>query len=829
MIKTSEFLAVFRQPDEALHLRCFKPRHAVETAENKPLMVDTSLAELTSNRELQRTLIMANKTLGIYFCPNVGGSTDESITSFTSWFVEDDSLTIAEQHERLDTAPIQPCARTETRKSVHAYWLVQGDCSTEEWTNIQLRLISFFGSDPKVKNPSRVLRLPNFDHLFVNGNGVERKKVVVTHFEPQRRYTVSEMCGAFPAPAPKNVSQGQQWPATGTFEYHEQRNVALGHRIMSRGKRNKKANWDAQCLAHNGTGGKGLVYFPTSGAVKCNAEPPCDYFSILRAEGLPDGHLPSREKSIAMPASHRENDFEGQPPRDFEPQTDEKEIQRLAALSPLEYERERLTAAKTLKCRPSTLDKMVCALRPKTEGLQGRELNLPEIEPWPDRVNGAEVLNEVSAAFARYVALPPGAADVLAVWAAHAHAVDAFDVSPRLNFSSPEKGCGKTTARDVTGLFVPRALATENLSVAVLFRIVESHKPTILADEYDAWLSDNEELRGLFNAGHRRGGQALRCEGEGNEVRAFGVFTPAILCGIGALPGTLHDRSIEIRLNRAKPGEVRKRFDSRHTEREQALCRKLARWCADSREQIAACDPALPEGAYNRVADNWRPLFAVAQVAGGDWPQRVRASFAELSKAEADEQGLGIMLLADIKEIFTDADAERMFSQTLVEKLVALTDRPWVEARRDKPVTENWLARRLRPFGVVPKSIRIDEKNKKGYELYRLEDAFCRYLPPQGVSNRHTVTTRINIDENEKHNRHNENACDGLKTHETPINIGLCQRDGCEGGVGRITREIYVEPTREEWKTAAASDPEAWDRLVTASERHAIEYEEILG
>src|SRR5207247_4658957 len=126
---------------------------------------------------------------------------------------------------------------------------------------------------------------------------------------------------------------------------------------------------------------------------------------------------------------------------------------------------------------------------------------------------------------------------------------------------SEHKGCGKTTCRDVVGLFVPRPLLTENLSVAVLFRLVEAHAPTILADECDAWLRDNEELRGLLNAGHRRGAVAYRCEGDSNEVRGFSVFSPAVLSGIGALPGTLHDRSIVVHLERAKLGEARERFD----------------------------------------------------------------------------------------------------------------------------------------------------------------------------------------------------------------------------------------------------------------------------
>jgi hypothetical protein len=193
-----------------------------------------------------------------------------------------------------------------------------------------------------------------------------------------------------------------------------------------------------------------------------------------------------------------------------------------------------------------------------------------------------------------------------------------------LNISSPERGCGKTTLRDLISLFVPRRLLTENLSTAVLFRVVDEHAPVILADEYDAWLKDNEELRGLLNAGHRRGGVVLRCVGDNHEVRAFKAYTPVVLCGIGALPGTLADRSITVRMERAKPGELSARFDPRHTETEQQLYRKLARWCADNRERLQRSDPVLPDGVFNRLADNWRPLFAIAEISGADWPKRSR-------------------------------------------------------------------------------------------------------------------------------------------------------------------------------------------------------------
>lgn len=365
---------------------------------------------------------------------------------------------------------------------------------------------------------------------------------------------------------------------------------------------------------------------------------------------------------------------------------------------------------------------------------QGRAVSLPDVDLWPEAVNGADVLSQIAATFSRYVALPAGAANALALWVAHAHAFKAFLHSPRLNISSPEKGCGKTTLRDVVGVLVPRPLLTENLSVAVLFRLVDAHEPTILADEYDAWIQDNEELRGLLNSGHRRGGQAYRCVGDNNEVRGFQVFSPAALCGIGALPGTLHDRSIVVRLERAKQGEIQQSFDSRRTAAEQELCRKLARWSADNMARLEACEPVLPANAFNRLADNWRPLFAVAEIVGGDWPQRAADAFAKVTyQDDADAQGIGTMLLADIRQVLSDGACERIFSKALVERLCSMSDRPWSEAHRGKPINETWLAKRLSGFSITSQTLRIKEDRAKGYTAADFKEAFARYLPDGAV------------------------------------------------------------------------------------------------
>jgi hypothetical protein len=306
----------------------------------------------------------------------------------------------------------------------------------------------------------------------------------------------------------------------------------------------------------------------------------------------------------------------------------------LAQLSPASYDRLRKREGKRLGIRVETLDAEVARLRAQMredEILHSALLILNSPQPWAESVDGPAVLSAVSARFLHYLVCPPGAADAFTLWTAHTHAFAAFLQSPRLNISSPEPGCGKTTTLDLLATLTPRPLRTENLTAPVLFRLVDQYQPTLLLDEVDAWLWQAEELRGLLNAGHKRGACAYRCEGDGNAVRPFKAFAPAALAGIGSLPGTLHDRSIFIPLAKAEPGQVTARLDDHRTEIEKDLCRKLARWAADNFAALKSCDPPLPPTAFNRLADNWRPLFAVAQIAGGNWPSRALTAFDHLT------------------------------------------------------------------------------------------------------------------------------------------------------------------------------------------------------
>jgi putative DNA primase/helicase len=194
--------------------------------------------------------------------------------------------------------------------------------------------------------------------------------------------------------------------------------------------------------------------------------------------------------------------------------------------------------------RATVLDRLVKG-RQKPEGAtgQGQPLNLATPEPWPDRVDGAALLSDMTDAILKYVVMEKGSAEALALWLLHAHALDAFQTSPRLGVTSPEKRCGKTTALDVLEAMAPRPLSTSNTTAAAIFRTIETMRPTLLIDEADTFLTTSDEIRGILNSGHRRSGAfVLRLVGDNHEPRRFSTWGAVAIALIGKLPDKPHRR-----------------------------------------------------------------------------------------------------------------------------------------------------------------------------------------------------------------------------------------------------------------------------------------------
>ncbi|MBI3782092.1 MAG: DUF3631 domain-containing protein [Deltaproteobacteria bacterium] len=361
---------------------------------------------------------------------------------------------------------------------------------------------------------------------------------------------------------------------------------------------------------------------------------------------------------------------------------------------------------------------------------QGKALFFDEVEPWPEPVDGAKMLDNLAAVHHRFVVMPDGAADAAALWDLHTYCLNAFDVSPILTFTSPQKRCGKSTALDVHRALAHRTIVAGSITTAALFRIVEAMSPTLLIDEADTFLAEREELRGILNAGHTRSSQVIRTVGDDHEPRAFRVFGAKALAAIGALPSTIEDRSIMIRMARKTARETVERLRRDRIERElESLRRRCARWAADNCERLRESDPTVPSELHDRAADNWRPLLAIADAAGGDWPCRARRAATLLYDGRTSEDDVAVRLLADLEAIFTDECADRLTTDMLLARLTSMADRPWSEWRKGKPLTGASLGRLLRPFGVQSVQIWGDAQNRHGYRLSDLADAFARYLP----------------------------------------------------------------------------------------------------
>jgi len=420
------------------------------------------------------------------------------------------------------------------------------------------------------------------------------------------------------------------------------------------------------------------------------------------------------------------------------PKTDDEWFHRLASMSAVEYDRARIVAAKRLEIRPSTLDKMVRALRPDSSNdskLAGRPIVLREPDPWREPVDGAKLLDAMRTLVLRYAVLPTHADVVLALWALHTYGLGAFTHSPRLCATAPEKGCGKTLILDLMDVLALKPICSVSITSAALFRTVEMYQPTLLIDEAENLRSESgEDAMHVLNSGFQRSkANILRCVGNDLRPMQFSTWCPVAIALIGKLPPTLHDRSILIAMRRKTRIERVELFQSdRVIQDADPLRRAAARWAADYIEALRQAHPVMPDALLNRSADIWRPLLAIADLAGGDWPDLARKAAISMS-GDRDEEGERIRLLADIRSIFTSREAQSLFSEDLVSDLAEMEDRKWAEWKNGKPMTKNQLARNLDPFGIKPESVWIGKDSKKGYQLSSFADAFARYLDSQNV------------------------------------------------------------------------------------------------
>jgi putative DNA primase/helicase len=342
------------------------------------------------------------------------------------------------------------------------------------------------------------------------------------------------------------------------------------------------------------------------------------------------------------------------------------------------------------------------------------------LEPWPDPVDEAETLYGIEAQLRRYASMPEGSPELTTLWVQFSWAIKASQIAPLLLLTSPMRRCGKTTVLNILRSLVPAPQSNINVSPAALYTAIDQRQCTLLLDEADNWISKRGPVTSILNAGHSRD-SAYVPRIIGGVLIEYSVYAAIAIAAIGAaLPPTLEDRSVIVRMRRKRPHETLERFRKDRTNDLTELARKACRWGLDNNAALQAADPQIPAGLSDRTADNVRFLLAIADTAGGGWPKRARRA-VEICCAESVENEDEAAIIRDLVMVFKEHAAAKFRSGDLVRELTKL------DPRRYRNLTPNALARLLDPFDIRPRVLRFGNHTPRGYECAQFADAMERY------------------------------------------------------------------------------------------------------
>jgi hypothetical protein len=357
-------------------------------------------------------------------------------------------------------------------------------------------------------------------------------------------------------------------------------------------------------------------------------------------------------------------------------------------------------------------------------------------DPWPDTLTGDSLLTDLVALITRHIVTEHHCKLAVALWIILSYLIGEVDIMPILGIISPEKRCGKTRLLYLLFKLIRRPIQGVSHSAASIYRAIEKWHPSLLIDEADGVLKDskghdNLELRSVINSGHTREmAFVLRCVGETHDVQKFSTWAPKAIALIGRMPDSMMDRSVPIPLKRKTKAETVARIRETPDTVFAELRSKIVRFCQDHGSQIGQAVPTLPAGLNDRAEDCWLPLLAIADVAGGKWPQEARNAALALSADTDDADTFTTKLLKALKEDFEDKgenhDQGFQLSGDICTHLNAYTEAPW--ANLQNQMTPELLARNLGRYKVKSEQITLNGNRVRGFRWLKLEPIFARYL-----------------------------------------------------------------------------------------------------
>lgn len=361
--------------------------------------------------------------------------------------------------------------------------------------------------------------------------------------------------------------------------------------------------------------------------------------------------------------------------------------------------------------------------------------------PTPMSLPGHEILDQVRDFVARFSVFPSEhCAPMLALWYAHTWVADAFYTTPRLILSSPEPGSGKTRVLEIAQHLTKAPEMTAGGSAAALVRMVAAGPISVLMDEVDAVFgvggSGNEDVRQMLNLGYKRSATIPKTKGDpasGFTVERLPIFAPVALAGLaGRMPDTITTRAITIHLRKRRHDEsVEPYRESKIVRQAEPIREALETWATGIGDGLVEAEPVMPEGVDDRPAEIWEPLLAIADVAGGHWPDTARAACVHFVTAATERpMSDGVRLLGDLRALFTARGIERMSTVEILAVLHSMDEAPWGDLH-GKPLNARGLAAELGVYGVKVTAFKNNGATVKGYTVNGangLADAWARYL-----------------------------------------------------------------------------------------------------
>jgi hypothetical protein len=332
---------------------------------------------------------------------------------------------------------------------------------------------------------------------------------------------------------------------------------------------------------------------------------------------------------------------------------------------------------------------------------------------------GQQILEEACQFINRFSVLPSRAAGyALPLFAASNWIYRSFTETPRFHISALTYGAGKTRVMKLTGLLCPNPVMMAKITGPALYHIIdEMHPAPLQLDEADAIFAQGqraEDLRGILNAGYEYSGKVYRVVK--GEAAGFPVYCPAMFAGKGKLPKSLEDRSVTIMMGQRRPGQHMDRFVPKmHDGMGRKIGLMLGAWATRIQGpagDILWDDP--PEKLADRQVDILTPLYALAQMAGGPWPDRFTeiVDVLVLGGVSTDEVSPATALLAAIRDVWPQ-DTERLATHQLADLLAKQEDG---EFAWPEPVRTSELNARMRDLGIPPVPMRIGGTVMRGYD-----------------------------------------------------------------------------------------------------------------